>query len=288
MCASGGPADFGRYDEPLERYVPKKDSQTVVLPARKMKRWSVGLDGRTIKASEGPNDADLHRQSQFGVTVSYRPAANLFLAARMPFTRMTQKELGEPEEKNSGLGDTEFLATHNFALKRTAWRPGVTVGVKVPTGDNNLKTDDSDASVDRLDEHGQLGSGTVDGMLMAHLRRGGMYRFSSTLGYRVNGENGSGYRYGSIAWLDCSVSRSIYKSLSAGLGTRLRYSDRNSESGEKEFHSGGTMFLITPEVGYSFGNSLNLSAQCSLPVINELNGEQSEAVGLSVALTQTF
>lgn len=278
MCASGGPADYVKYDQ-----------QKILNAVRKLKQWSVGLDARTISSSEGVNSEETHRQSQIGAFAAYRPSSNWFMYIRAPYSATTLTESDGNNVVSGGIGDAELQVSYDFKTK-AQWWPAVSVGVKVPTGDNNVKIDSGQDTNhrERLDEHGQVGTGGWDGMIMFHLRRSGEYRFASTAGFRANGENDYGYRFGNAVWLDLVANRIIYQNLSAGLGTRLRHTSRNNNLGESEFHSGGTILLLMPEVGFSFGESLMASMLCTIPALNNLNGSQSETLGLSVALTQTF
>lgn len=285
MCESGGPADFGRYDR-FEKDSADYESAEPVL-VRKLKPWSFGVDARTVGSTEGPNEQDKHRQSQIGLTAAYRATPQFAIIARVPYARTSHSESDGHEAVNSGLGDAEILASFDFK-SNTALRPGITLGLKAPSGENDLKTDDSDAEVNRLEEHGQIGTGAWDGMFMAHLRKSGDVYFSSTIGYRFNGENDFGYRYGSIVWIDLGFSRAVSRRLSLGIGSRLRHADWNSDSGAREADSGGTMFLVMPEASFSFGGGASAALRCTLPVINSLNGSQSETPGLVVALTQSI
>lgn len=287
MCASGGPADYVKFDEPQE-----------IVTIRKLKRWSVGMDARTISSTEGIDDDSRHRQTQFALNLAYRATSNLFLMARVPYSRTDLQEADESKFVCDGVGDAEVLGAYEFKSEGARWWPGVSVGLKVPTGDNDAHAEDaqvSSSSLDhghsldgRLDEHGQVGTGAMDAMIMGHVRRSGVYRISSTIGYRINGENDYEYRYGNLTWFDFVVSRAVTKSFSAGLGTRLRHGERNTDRRVEELHSGGTILALMPEFGYGFGSSLKLSAMCSVPIVNELNGQQSEELGLTVALTQSF
>jgi len=285
MCDSGGPADYVRYGDGEKEVSPDGSSKVAVY--RKLKQWSLSLDARTVGASEGPNDEDKHRQSQLGFTAAFRPNHQIIFFARMPFSSTSLIEANGHEFVNSGIGDAELLGTYEFITK-SAWRPALTLGMKMPSGENDVQSEDSDAAFTRLEEHGQIGTGAWDGMIMAHLRKAGTYWVSSTLGYRVNGENDYGYRYGSVTWFDLSMTRSVSRNLSAGLGSRLRMAEKNKDAGESESDSGGTMFLLVPEIGYARGGDFNFSARCTLPVINQLNGKQSETPGLTVALTHSF
>ena len=111
---------------------------------------------------------------------------------------------------------------------------------------------------------------------------------SATLGARYNGENSFHYQYGMVMWLDYNINRSVYRDFWAGASARLRNSERDSDSNFLVQNSGGTVLLLMPELGYSFGKNLSLFAQCSFPLVNELNGTQTEKLGVSVSLSQSF
>lgn len=277
MCASGGPADYVKFE----------DSEDVVMTPGKLRRWSVTLDTRTVESSEGDEVEESHGQTQLGFSAGYRPNAKLLLLARVPYVRATLREDNE-EHVNSGIGDAEIMAAFEFKRGAANWWPALTAVVKLPTGDNDVQADDSDAEFTRLEEHGQIGTGAADAMLMGHLRHAGVYRVAATLGYRFNGQNDFEYQYGSVAWLDVDANRSVYGSLWAGGVLRVRNSDRHLDNGENVEDSGGTILLLMPEAGVSIGSNLNLFVQGIVPVINHLNGTQEEKVGFSVALTQSF
>lgn len=208
----------------------------------------------------------------------------------MPYVQSTLEAPHEHrlKQQNRGIGDAEILASVDFfAASKSSW-PALTAVVKLPTGDNDVKVQHSATEYERLEEHGQIGTGAWDAMLMGHLRHSGSIRWSVTAGFRYNGENSYGFRYGRVMWLEAEISHSIYRGFWSGAGTRVRSTERNAEHGNEEYHSGGTILLFMPEVGYAFGKSLNLFVQGVVPVVNHLNGTQEEDFGFSIALTQTF
>lgn len=290
MCANGDPADFFRGEQELEQ----------VQIERKVQRWSVAFDARTFSSSEGLGGEESHRQTQFGISAAFRPTSRWFLFARVPYSSTTMTETDGHDVVNGGIGDAEVLGSYEFNANVLGWHPAASIGFKAPTGDNECPAEsesvfahshslDHGSGVDgRLDEHGQIGTGGWDAMFMGHLRRSGTYHVSTTFGYRTNGTNDFGYRYGGVSWFDAVVGRSLNEKFSAGLGARLRYSERNNDRGVDQLNSGGTIVYVIPEAGFSINESLRLTGQCAIPVVNDLNGTQTERLGLFVALTQSF
>lgn len=261
-------------------------------------KWTVSLDARLMSNSSGETVDETHSQSQLGVGIYRRFLTTAFLFARVPYAVNTLETEGQSKIEKSGLGDVELLAGNEFRTSFLGFHPALTLGLKLPTGKNDFEgevvahqhstLDHGDTEGARLPEHAQLGTGSVDGLVMAHLRRGVHYRWQATLGYRVNGENNVQYQYGNVTWLDVTVARNLAPAFSLSGGVRARLAEKDSDRGVTYDESGGALGAALIEATYQFTSHLRASLFTAIPVVNNLNGSQEESPVITAGFSGSF
>jgi len=232
----------------------------------------------TVKAANDQNSAltDNLYQTILKLNAVYRPVAGLSFAVTLPVTRKILSTAGVTSSDLSGLGDVELggrlevLDLPNFAAQRRQ-SLAVSAGSSMPTG-----LSDAHSGGERIDEHGQLGTGAWGPFVGVHYRfeQGDWTAFVSVSG-RLQTTNTAGYRYGSsLLW---SVQSQYFAdpSLALVLGIDGRYAAPDQQSGQSVDSTGGALLALAPGFYWNmFGNAW-LSARMQWPVYTRLYGAQS-------------
>lgn len=189
-------------------------------------------------------------------------------------------------EKKSGFGDIAVQGHYNFfnrkksvgnnLLVQSAWAG---VGIKLPTGkyDNN-STDTQSGAQNSF----QLGSGSTD--ISLHLMydvRLGDVGINFNLGYRNNGENTAGYKFGNkfssaiTGYYKLIVKKQFQIALQSGIITEASNKDEKKNSGEV-FATGGklSLFSSTAEISHK---KISAGLNFQTPVSQSLANGQTKA-----------
>ncbi|MCX6831732.1 MAG: hypothetical protein NT028_06275 [candidate division Zixibacteria bacterium] len=190
-------------------------------------------------------------------------------------------------ERSSGVGDLELSTVWTHTLSSNNGRfytGGLAIVAKLPTGSNNLRQ-----MGERLDEHLQAGTGTVDWQLGAAASRlTCTSRFFTSVYYRRNGTNDFGYHYGNAVLFNLGAERPLIAGLTGSLQVNGRYADRDHEIADMVENTGGWVAYISPGLRLSLTQALGISAAVQVPVYQNLYGVQSEKAVLSTGLSVTF
>jgi len=257
--------------------------------------WSYGLEERYLNKANGLEGGVPGEERQFENRIAalgiYRPRPNLALQGRLPyvFKNNTEAPAGGAESitRTNGIGDVDVLARWD------AWQNGdmmssrrgvlgLVVAASAPTGAHEEK----DANGDRLDAHLQPGTGAWSG-------QGGLafdYSLSTTawtasvMG-RANSTDTHGFQYGQAVLFNAGVARTLNATWQAAfeLNGRSAAKDHRSEV-EEDPNSGGTVMYATPSVIWSGFAPLALDLMVQVPVVQSLNGDQTEKTTARVAL----
>jgi len=222
---------------------------------------------------------------ELGLTVGHYAGAN-FIDAEEDGGGGAESATADP----SGLIDTWFDVKYRLQKGPRGHLAWLT-GIKLPTG----KDDETLDNGEELEPSSQPGSGSIDyraGLAWSRfldarttLDASGVYTIRTAHdGFAVGDRADLGL---ALAWRlgeDARAARTwtVFGELS---GTWL---EEDVERGEENDSSGGTTLWLTAGARLRFGSTASLSLAPSLPVLQELNGEQVEAdarLALTLACT---
>jgi hypothetical protein len=195
---------------------------------------------------------------------------------------LTEQEDEEFEQTHTtGFGDPEVYAQRRLWSSEFNGNLGVRTsifavfGVKTDWGENDLSEDG-----ERLDEHAQPGTGSVDwfaGFSGSHLLTRKSSLFAS-LQYRATGSNDFGYEYGDILLGNLAYEYKFSSRFDGVIEANYRHADRDriDHSGERDGNTGGTALYMTPRLLVNVGKGWILRAAVQIPVADDLNGVQDE------------
>jgi len=217
--------------------------------------------------------------------VAWSPIDRLTLAASLPWIASWLVHPDAPTTPVSGLGDLEVTGrvvvwrSRRFAPEHLVWLIG---GVKAPTGPRVM----SEGGYPIPDDD-QPGSGSWDpslGLAYGWFGRGMTSVFLSTTG-RGTTPNGRGYRRGAAwngaAWVQ--VQPRPWFATSLGADVTWREHD-TLKSGMPSPDSGGTFLRILPSLVFSPHSNVLLRVGAAIPIVQVMNGRQSEGPQLLVTL----
>lgn len=241
------------------------------------------LDTEYLRMDAGSEDdpafTDELTQWSYRLNAVYRPIESLSLSATVPVVTRRMKLVGGGASLTTsdaaGLGDVELGARYML------WRGvslgtgrvhevALSAGTSLPTGPNDLREDG-----ERIDEHGQPGSGAWGPFLGVHYRyeHGRWIGFGSLSG-RVRTENDHQYTYGrALLW---SVHGQFFpvRRLALDLGIDGRHAAVDEEAGERVVNTGGTVLSAAPGVYLNALGGAWLFVRGQIPFHERLRGEQ--------------
>ena len=184
-------------------------------------------------------------------------------------------------ETFSGLGDTSVVGWYTLRPVRQ-WYPVVNVGTSVPTGRTEtprFRTELEDESLVPMSRL-QRGSGTVDPLLGAHVRRrfGRATVFGSVAARIPLYGNGGGLRTGASAETNFGLARELGHHRLTGLA-RLGWLHRQQDTfrGTRVLVGGGNWLYVTPGIGVLAGKGVNVQAEVKLPLYRSLANKQLDS-----------
>jgi hypothetical protein len=255
----------------------------------------LALDWDQVEKTQGPSDElDSITERRETLLVAYGVNDRLGLFARIPYSErsLTETVDGEAEKTSaSGLADPELYAQVRVWSSQFRGDVGrqssvfLLGGVKTDWGNNDIQRNG-----ERLDEHVQPGTGSVDEFVGV----AGSYQVSpqsaifASAQYRNTGRNDAGYKYGNTTLLNVAYDRKLSARwdvvLEADYRNALR--DEVDSSGENDPNTGGSITYLTPRVLFSAGHGWVLRASAQFPLYQGgLNGQQEEKTVLNVGVT---
>ena len=255
-------------------------------------QFRYGFEDRYLSKSNRLEDepgTEREREHRVSTFAMWRPLDRLALLGRVAYN---VKEITEvPEDgaastgRSRGFGDAEVQALVGLAQSTGARRAsaGLVLGVGVPTGRNAV----ADGSGQRLDEHLQPGTGAWSGTAGLQFGlatpRGALD--ASVLG-RTNAANANGYRYGDVLLFNAgytSPARGGW-ALSAQWNGRVAGRDRQEDGRDGE-NTGGSVVYLAPGARWRGGAGLGVDASVQIPVLQSLDGEQTEHATARIGLS---
>jgi hypothetical protein len=254
-------------------------------------RVAVDTEHLTQEAgAEGePGHTDVLDQYTLRLTGVYSPIAPLNLVVAVPLVRkkMSMEQPDGPtvtESDETGLGDVEVgarwfvLESVNFGARR---RQGIALsaGTAIPTGPNDAKDD----AGERIDEHGQLGTGGWGPYagISYRLQQDPWSALVAVSG-RVRTENGDGYRYGEALLWTVQGQWSPVERVALGLGLDGRNVAHDRDDAGRVENTGGLVLALTPSAYVNVFRGLWLNARAQLPFLSRVSGRQT--IGPTVAV----
>jgi len=231
--------------------------------------------------------------AQFKPAASWRVTATLpYLINDMDMRMAMQGGMGMPMKSDmtmdtvQGLGDATLGALYTLvapAKGAEGWDMALGIGLKMPTGKNDVKHADTDKNVHAMM---QLGTGSWDPLFMIE---GG--RDSGKLSLRFNGiyhlatTGDEGYEYGDMIAIDAVARYQAAQPLRVGLGLNFLNTGKDTDHDgnyssptsmiDNTDNTGLTAFYLTPEVQFTIpgtGGSFSLAYQ--QPIYQKVNGTQ--------------
>jgi len=236
---------------------------------------------------------------KYVLAAQYKPAASWRVTATLPYLindmdmRMAMKNgMGMTMKSDvtmdtvQGLGDATLGTLYTLvapAKGAEGWDLALGLGLKLPTGKNDVKKSGSDAMVHAMM---QPGTGSWDPIFMLQggrdigafsLRFNGIYHLATT--------GDEGYEYGDMIGIDAVARYQAAKPLRIGLGVNFlntgmdtdhdgKYTSSTSMIDNTE-NTGLTALYLTPEVQIAIpGTGGSFSLACQLPIYQNVNGTQ--------------
>ena len=230
---------------------------------------------------EDPALTDELTQWSYRLNAVYRPVDALALTITLPFVTKTMNMTGggatTAVSDVTGLGDVELAA--RWALLRSAdlgsgrlHELAISGGASTPTGANDVKADG-----ERIDEHGQPGTGSWGPFAGLHYRfeQRDWSAFASFSG-RWHGVNSEGYRYGSALLWSVHGQWFASRRIALDLGVDGRHAAADADSGDTVVNTGGTVVSLAPGVYLNAYAGAWLFVRAQVPVVKNLTGVQDQ------------
>jgi hypothetical protein len=178
-----------------------------------------------------------------------------------------------------GVGDARVVGRYRILDSADPAAPrsmGVTIGLKLPTGEYDQANGEGDVAERTL----QPGTGTTDAIVGAWWHGGapldGWTWFASMQGqWAMNTREN--FKPGNQFQLDGGVRRAVGASWAWMLQANYLYKGRDSGSDAEPDDSGQQAIFVSPGVAYSIGQDVQLYAFVQLPLWQKVNGVQLTA-----------
>jgi hypothetical protein len=258
-------------------------------------RFALDLGNLYASKSNGLSGSDgigTEHQREFrpSVRLSYNLLNDLSFAIEAPFQfrKIIARSInGAETERSSGFGDAELSGVWMTNISNSDGRfftGGLSLAVKLPTGNNNIKR-----AGGRLDEHLQAGSGAYDWQIGAAISRMTCSsRYFTSLYYRHNGTNSFDYHYGNATLYNLGGQWPLTDRISASAQVNGRYAARDINQNLFEENTGGWVTYLTPGIKLNLTETAAFSTAVQIPIYQKLYGVQTEKAVLSAGLGISF
>lgn len=243
------------------------------------------LDGQWLSQKAGgdvPDTTDVLNQYSVLLTASYTPLANLNLIVTLPWVwKNMQMEMPDGSRMTSsnlnGFGDMQFGLRWFFwddtdVGNRTRQTLSVSASTFAPTGKNSAVQADGE----RVDEHGQIGTGgwgTSVGLL--YRIQGDVWSgYAGAWGF-YRSVNSYGYRFGSAALWTVAGQYQPLDWLAVALAVDGRAAGSDVQDGAAVENTGGFVLAAVPAVYANAFPGGWLFAKAQIPFATSLNGVQT-------------
>ena len=183
-----------------------------------------------------------------------------------------------------GYGDTLFGVRHTFASRFTA-----TLGVKAPTGNNEI-LDDYDGTI--LDPMLQPGTGSWDALGAIAMTFGGIepgLRFTAALSRQQASHNQYDYRFGPETIFTLGVRRAVYGPVDLALQAKLFDKGRSTFLDDAVASTGARYVYVTPAVHFRLPQAMTAYVLAPVPLYRHVNESQlAPRFGIIAGMSRTF
>lgn len=254
---------------------------------------------QAIHDNAAPGREDVHSVNtllQPSLFAAYGVSDDFTLGLRMPYVIRSGvknpdenpggdvSHLGDP----SGFGDMSMFSQYRFFhTEDNLNHLSFVTGLKLPTGATNISTNQGGT----FEAHHQPGSGSWDPSFgFSFTRAMGQFSLDSSVLYTVATKGAQQTDLGDVFDYNLAVSyafgaparnalfaTSNNAPWTAVLELNGTYRDYQKTSGLIDPNSGGNTLYISPGVRYSGGKNWNTALSFGVPIVNELNGYQTEA-----------
>jgi hypothetical protein len=224
-------------------------------------------------------------QNNVLASLIYGLSDRVMLLASVPYT-FNRISSADGSETANGLGDPEVTAFAQLgALANGAIALRAVAGMRVPLG----ASDREDENGQRLEQHLQTGTGAWAGLLgfQASALRGRVPLFFS-VNYQINGANDHEFRYGNVLRYNFAVQKALVGAIDLIGEINGRSAAYDKEGSEQDPNSGGMVVYFSPGLRWRLFSVLHLRTQVQIPVVEDLNGEQDEAMNFRSGLVWAF
>jgi hypothetical protein len=243
------------------------------------------LDGQWLSQTAGgdvPDTTDILNQYSVLLTASYTPVANLNLVVTLPWVwKNMQMDMPDGSRMTSsnlnGFGDMQFGLRWFFwddtdIGNRTRQTLSVSASTFAPTGNNSA----GQADGERVDEHGQIGTGGWGPNAGLFYRiQGDLWSGYAGLWGLYRSVNSYGYRFGSAALWTVAGQYQPLDWLAVALAVDGRAAGSDVQDGAAVENTGGFLLAAVPAVYVNVFPGGWLLAKAQLPFATKLNGFQT-------------
>lgn len=218
--------------------------------------------------------------------LSYSFTENLTLGIQVPWVRKEIRDANLAEQDAQGWGDADLVGwwvLHRGGETALNHLAGLRFGLRLPT------SEEIERSGQLLDIDVQPDAGALAPSLGAWYR---YYRFpwllSTSAVYYAYGEGNQGFDPGDAATASVLGQYALDANWALQLGLDLRHADKNRHGGTLDPDSGGTLGMAYAGAAARFFEELSVSAGVQLPLIDALNGAQTEEPALRLSFAYDF
>ncbi len=241
------------------------------------------LDGQWLHQTAGTagtmDGKDDLTQWSILLTASYTPVERLNVVVTLPYVwkdLQNQSPAGSTVSNLNGLGDMQ-IGLRWFAWEsvdfsnRTRQTLSVNAGTFAPTGSDNATVDG-----ERVDQHGQLGTGGWGPNAGLFYRvQGDVWSGSAGLWGLYRTVNSYGYRFGPAVLWTVQAQYQPVDWFAAALGVDGRWAAPDVENGTDVDSTGGLLLAAVPAVYFNVFKGGWLLARAQLPFATKLYGVQT-------------
>jgi hypothetical protein len=239
----------------------------------------IGTHDATIGEVHGPHHDEVRTLNRIATaTLGYAPSDRVQLSLSIPYVSRDHDHLASSHTHAGILGEQHNIIPEAWQLRgvgdvvlQSRWRASrglwLIAGVKLPTGNDDLKNEEGEAAELPV----QPGSGTTDGIagisfqgaFNAHTPVSGplgniaLVPWFVTATYQFRGGATRGYRLGDELQLSAGTVYPLTRRLDAlaQLNTRIRKRDQIDDEPEEEPFTGGTFVYASPGLRFSLGRT---------------------------------